>query len=361
VSEPLNVWDWERLARERVDPRLWTYFEGGAGDEVTLRDNVAAFQRLRFRPRVLVDVDHVTTEVELFGDRLSSPIVVAPIAYLQLLDPAGELAVARAAAASGTAYCVSTFTSARHGELASAAPGLLQWAQLYVFRDDAVTLAHLDDVAAAGCRLVVLTVDMPRLGRRERDLRVGYELDPALPLPYARAAIGSEAENPADQSRALSASSSWRDIERYASHTHLPVVVKGLVTREDATLAVEHGAAGIVVSNHGGRQLDGAPATLDALPEVVEAVAGRVPVLLDGGIRRGTDVLKAIALGATAVLAGRAPTYGLAASGEEGVRAVLELLRAEVELGLALLGCTSVAEVGIGHVQRAAVTYDLPA
>jgi 4-hydroxymandelate oxidase len=360
VSEPLNIWDWQAAARERVDPAVWAYFEGGSADEVTMRDNRAAFGRLRFRPRVLVDVETVSTEVELLGDRLASPVVVAPIAYQGLLDPEGELATARAAAAAGCAVCISTFCSHRHEAIAAAAPGVVQWAQLYVLKDDAATLAHLDEVRESGCRAVVLTADTPKLARRERDLRAGYTLPGDFPLPYSRAAIGSKGVNPAAQFDAFSASLTWRDIERYSSHTRLPVLVKGVVTREDAVLAVEHGAAGVIVSNHGGRQLDGAPATLDALPEVVEAVGGRVPVLLDGGIRRGTDVLKAIALGATAVLAGRAPVYGLAAQGEAGVRKVLELLRAEVELGLALLGCTSLAEVGPGHVQPGAVAYDLP-
>ncbi len=358
--DPLNIWDWQRAARDRLDPKVWAYFEGGAQDEVTMRDNLDAFGRLRFRPRVLVDVERVSTEVELFGNRLSSPVIVAPIAYQGLLDPDGELATARACAAAGTAFCVSTFCSHRHAAIAEAAPDLVQWAQLYVLRDEGLTFAHLDEMRESGCRVVVLTADTPRLGRRERDVRAGYTLEPDFPLPYTRTSIGSKAENPADQFGEFSQSVTWRDIERYSSHTRLPVVVKGIVTREDAVLAVEHGAAGIVVSNHGGRQLDGAPATLDALPEVVEAVGGRVPVLLDGGIRRGADAVKAIALGASAVLAGRAPIYGLAAAGEAGVVKVLELLRLEVELTLALLGCTSLAEVVPGHVQPGPVAYDLP-
>jgi isopentenyl diphosphate isomerase/L-lactate dehydrogenase-like FMN-dependent dehydrogenase len=189
-------------------------------------------------------------------------------------------------------------------------------------------------------------------------MRLGFEVPPELPLPYMRAAIGHDPGSPAAQFSVLSPSLTWRDLERIASHTSLPVVLKGIVTREDALLAVEHGAAAIIVSNHGGRQLDGAPATLDALPEVVEAVEGRIPVLLDGGIRRGTDVLKALALGATAVLAGRAPIFGLAVAGEAGVRDVLELLREEIRLGLALLGCASPAAVTRSHVARA---YDSPA
>ncbi len=250
---------------------------------------------------------------------------------------------------------VSTFCTRSHEEIAAAAPGLVQWCQLYVFQDRSVTREHLADAAAAGCSAVVLTVDTPRLAQRERDLRVGFEIPSDLPLPYARAAIGDAPQNPADQFALLDASVSWRDLEWIAGESRLPVVLKGVVTAEDARLAVEHGAAAIVVSNHGGRQLDGAPATLDALPEVVDAVAGRVEVYLDGGIRRGTDVAKALALGARAVLAGRAPVFGLAAVGEDGVRHVLELLRDELALALSLLGCTSPEELTRAHVQRAAV------
>jgi isopentenyl diphosphate isomerase/L-lactate dehydrogenase-like FMN-dependent dehydrogenase len=360
VSEPLNVSDWERLARERVDPSVWCYFEGGSGDELTLQDNVAAFGRVRFRPRVLVDVEDVSTEVELLGSTLSMPVVVAPIAYQDLLDPSGDLATARAAASTGTAVCVSTFAGHTHAEIAAAAPGVVQWAQLYVLRDEGMTRAHLEEAVDAGCSAVVLTVDTPRLGIRERDLRAGFEVPPELPMPYVRGAVGDASANPLEQFGALSSSVTWRDIERIAGETGLPVLVKGIVTREDAALAVEHGAAGIVVSNHGGRQLDGAVATLDALPEVVEAVGDRIPVLLDGGIRRGTDVVKALALGARAVLAGRAPIFGLAAAGESGVEQVLTLMCDEIELALSLLGCTSAGQVGPGHV-RPGVAYDLPA
>jgi isopentenyl diphosphate isomerase/L-lactate dehydrogenase-like FMN-dependent dehydrogenase len=216
-----------------------------------------------------------------------------------------------------------------------------------------VAREHLAEAAAAGCSAVVLTVDTPRLAQRERDLRVGFEVPSDLPLPYARAAVGEAAHNPAEQFSLLDDSVSWRDLEWIAGEAKMPVVLKGVVTREDAETAVGHGAAAVVVSNHGGRQLDGAPATLDALPEVVEAVAGRAEVYLDGGIRRGTDVAKALALGARAVLAGRAPIYGLAVAGEDGVRHVLELLRDELTLALSLLGCTSPEEIGREHVQRA--------
>jgi isopentenyl diphosphate isomerase/L-lactate dehydrogenase-like FMN-dependent dehydrogenase len=352
VGDPLSIADYERLAEERLEPGPWAYLAGGSGDEWTLRENRAAFERWTFRPRVLRDVSGVSTATTVLGTGLSLPVLVAPVAYQQLYDPEGECATARAAAATGTGMCVSTFSTRTHEEIAAAAPGVTQWCQLYVFQDRGVTREHLAGAAAAGCSAVVLTVDTPRLAQRERDLRVGFEIPPELPLPYARAAIGAAPQNPADQFALLDASVSWRDLEWIASEGQLPVILKGIVTAEDATLAVEHGAAALVVSNHGGRQLDGVPATLDALPEVVETVAGRVEVYVDGGIRRGTDVAKALALGARAVLAGRAPIYGLAVAGEDGVRHVLELLRDELALALCLLGCTSPEEITRAHVQR---------
>jgi isopentenyl diphosphate isomerase/L-lactate dehydrogenase-like FMN-dependent dehydrogenase len=351
VADLLSVADYERLAEERLEPGAWAYLTGGSGDEWTLRENGAAFGRWTFRPRVLCDVSEISTATTVLGTAVALPVLVGPLAYQQLYHPDGECATARAAAAAGTVMAVSTFSTRSHEEIAAAAPGLVQWRQLYVFHDREVTREHLAGAAAAGCSAVILTVDTPRLAQRERDLRVGFEIPSDLPLPYARAAIGTAAQNPADQFSLLDASVSWRDLEWIASEGQLPVVLKGIVTAEDAELAVAHGAAAIVVSNHGGRQLDGAPATLDALPEVVEAVAGRVEVLLDGGVRRGTDVAKALALGARAVLVGRAPIFGLAAGGEEGVRHVLELLREELELALCLLGCTSPAELDLAHIR----------
>lgn len=348
----LSVADYERLAEERLEPGPWAYLAGGSGDEWTLRENRAAFERWTFRPRVLCDVSEVSTATTVLGTSVALPVVVAPVAYQQLYHPDGECATARGAAAAGAGMAVSTFSTRSHEEIAAAAPGLLQWCQLYVFQDRGVTREHLAGAAEAGCSAIVLTVDTPRLAQRERDLRVGFEIPSDLPLPYARAAIGTEAQNPADQFALLDASVSWRDLEWIAGEARLPVVLKGVVTAEDAELAIEHGAAAIVVSNHGGRQLDGVPATLDALPEVAEVVAGRAEVYVDGGIRRGADVAKALALGARAVLAGRAPVFGLAAAGEEGVRHVLELLRDELALTLCLLGCTTPDELTRAHVQR---------
>jgi len=354
VTDPLCVADYERLAAERCQPGPWAYLAGGSGDEWTLRANRAAFERWAFRPRVLRDVSHVSTAATVLGERLELPVVVAPVAYQEVFHPDGEIAVARAAATVGAGICVSTFTTRTHEQIAAAAPGVPQWCQLYVFRDRGLTREHLAGAAAAGCRALLLTVDTPRLARRERDLRAGFEIPSGLPLPYARAAIGAEAQNPAEAFELLDPSLSWRDLEWIASEGRMPIVLKGVVTAEDTVLAVEHGAAAVVVSNHGGRQLDGAPGALDALPEVVEAAAGRVEVYVDGGILRGAEIAKALALGAGAVLVGRAAIYGLVVAGEDGVRHVLELLRDELALTLGLLGCTSPAELTHEHVRPAA-------
>jgi (S)-2-hydroxy-acid oxidase len=349
VTDPVCVTDFERLAEERVPPEVWCYFAGGTEDEVTLRANRAAFSRWLFRPRVLVDVATVTTEVELLGHTLSMPILAAPTAMHRLLDPEGELATARACAAAGTLMCVSSITTRRHAEIRDAAPGAPRWLQVYILADRGRTEAHLDEAADCGYSAVVLTVDTPYWARRERDLRLGFEVPPDLPIPYASTDDSLRATGIAFVP--VSPSVSWRDVEWLAGRTRLPVLVKGVLTREDARLAVEHGAAGVIVSNHGGRQLDCVAASLDALPEVVEAVAGSVPVLMDGGVRRGSDALKALALGAQSVLVGRPLLYGLAADGEAGVARVLALLQDELARTLALLGCTRPAEVGPAHVQ----------
>jgi isopentenyl diphosphate isomerase/L-lactate dehydrogenase-like FMN-dependent dehydrogenase len=356
-AEPCNVADYERLARERLDPGAYGYYAGGAGDERTLRDNVEAFSRWLLRPRALVDVSAPRTETTVLGTRISMPLLVAPVAFQRMAHPDGEPGMARAAAAAGTAMVLSTLATATPTEVAAAAPGAPRWFQVYVFRDPGVTRALIDEAAAAGFLALALTVDAPRLGRRERDLRTGFEIPADVTVPSFAAAVGqASAGTPADMFARMDPSVSWRDLERLCGETELPVLVKGIETAEDARLACEHGAAGVIVSNHGGRQLDGVPATIDALPEVVEAVAGRVEVLVDGGVRRGTDVVRALALGARAVLAGRAPLWGLAARGEQGAREVLELLREEIELALVLIGCPSPAEVTRSHVMRRPTT-----
>jgi isopentenyl diphosphate isomerase/L-lactate dehydrogenase-like FMN-dependent dehydrogenase len=310
-----------------------------------LRDNVAAFQRWQLRPRVLVDVAGCTTETTVLGHKLSMPLAIAPVAFQRVAHPDGEVGMARAALAAGTAVCLSTMSTSTFAEVAQT--GAQRWFQLYVFRDEQMTAELVARARDAGFTALVLTVDTPVLARRERDHRTGF----TIPSEIAVASLGKGGLTPAEAFAQVSPSVSWRDVERLASDSGLPVVVKGILTAEDARLACEHGVAGLVVSNHGGRQLDGVSATIDALPEVVDAVDGRIEVLLDGGVRRGTDVVKALALGARAVLAGRAPLWGLAVDGEAGARAVLDLLRDEILVALKLVGCSSPADVTRDRVQ----------
>lgn len=330
------------------------YFAGGACDEVTLEDNVAAWRRWRLRPRMLAGVDEVRTAATVLDAELAMPVLVAPVAYQRLAHSDGEAGMARAAAAVGTAMCLSTLATARPGEVAAAAPAAHLWFQLYCFRDEAVTRALTEEAVEAGFEAIVVTVDAPRGGRRERDLRTGFEVPEGAGVPSVQAALGSERAVTIEETFALmDPALGWSELEDLASECDLPVLVKGVLTGEDAALAVEHGAAGVVASNHGGRQLDCVAAGADALPEVVDAVEGRGAVLVDGGVRRGTDVAIALALGADAVLVGRPALWGLAVGGEAGARRVLELLRDELELALALCGCASPAELTRAHVQRA--------
>lgn len=348
--EPVNVHDYERLAEERLEPGVFGYYAGGAGDEWTLAENLAAFRRWVLRPRVLVDVGAVTTATTVLGTEVSMPILVAPTAFHRLAHPDAEHATARAAAAAGTIMCLSTLATAGAAEVAEAAPGGARWYQLYWHPDRGLTRAIVEEAAAAGFSAIVLTVDLPVLGNRERDLRTGFSLSDDLVPAFTRTASSTPEGGSEVLGWVVDPRLTWKDLEWLRSLSDLPLLVKGVLTAEDAALAVEHGCEGIVVSNHGGRQLDGVPASLDALPEVVQAVGGRCEVLVDGGVRRGTDVAKALALGARAVLVGRPVLWGLAHNGQAGVERVLSLLRAETELALALLGCTSPADVTRAHV-----------
>jgi 4-hydroxymandelate oxidase len=356
TSDPVNLLDLEAVAQARLDPAAYDYFAGGADAELTLADNRRAFDRFAFRPRVLVGVDRVDTSTTLLGAALSAPIALAPTAFNKLAHPDGELAAARAAGGAGTVMCCSTISSTCLEDVAAIASGAL-WFQLYVYRDRGVTEDLIRRAEAAGYRALVLTVDTPRLGRRERDVRNRFALPEGVSIANL-ARYGADATGwPTSSSftayvhRLLDASLTWESVEWLRSTTKLPVLIKGVLTAADAELAAEHGAAGVIVSNHGGRQLDGSVATIDALPEVAAQVGGRLAVLLDGGIRRGTDVLKALALGAAAVMIGRPYLWGLAADGESGVRRVLDMLRAELELAMALAGCRSIADITPDLVQ----------
>jgi isopentenyl diphosphate isomerase/L-lactate dehydrogenase-like FMN-dependent dehydrogenase len=353
AASPLNVWDYERLAEETLDEASFGYFAGGAGDEHAVRGNIEAFNQWRLRPRVLVDVAEVTTETTVLGTDVSMPIIAAPVAFQRMAHPEGELAVARGAAAAGTLMCLSSLATSSPGDVGRSVDAP-RWFQLYWHPDRGVTKQMLDQARGAGFNAVVLTVDLPVLGPRERDLRTGFALHPEYRMEVYASALGDlGVVTPTIASTLVDASLTWRDLEWLHEHAGLPVIAKGILTAEDAVLAAEHGCAAVVVSNHGGRQLDRAVASLDALPEVVDAVGDRVEVLVDGGIRRGTDVAIALALGARAVLVGRPVAWGLAVSGAEGVQHVLELLRDELLLALALLGCGTPDAVGRHHVTPA--------
>ena len=349
----LTLDDAERLAEEAISPEAWSYIVGGAGDERTLRWNREAFSRYRLRPRVLVDVTSVTTETTVLGTPVSMPVLVAPMAFHQIAHEEGELATAKGAAAAGTLMCVSTVATATPRDIAEAAPGAPRWLQIYVFQDRGVSDGVIEQALGAGFSALVLTADLPVYGIRHREARTGFEApeDDVPAIVSARERGGEKEEH--HSLGLLESGLEWNYVAELVERWNVPVLVKGLVTAEDAVLACEHGASGVVVSNHGGRQLDGAIASLEALPEVVAAVGERAEVYLDGGVRRGSDVAMALALGARAVLVGRPAMYGLALGGAKGVEQVLEILREETENALALLGCRSPAEVSAGHIKPA--------
>ena len=333
--QPINVFDYEVWAKERMDPAYWDYFAGGSGDEVSLRANVSDFARIRLRPRMLVDVRTCDTSTTVLGTPVNMPILVAPTACHGMAHPEGECATAQGSGAAGTLMIASTQATRSIEEIAQAAGGSL-WFQLYLYPTREIAAGLVRRAEAAGYKAIVLTVDLPVLGNRERDLRNQLEIPPSLsPANFAGIDIEAFAE------RYLT----WDDLDWLCATTSLPVLIKGILTAEDTLLALEHGVSGIVVSNHGGRQLDGAVTGIQALPEVVEAVAGRCEVYVDGGIRRGTDILKALALGARAVLVGRPVLWGLAAEGAQGVQGILEILRAELELAMKLAGCPTLCSI----------------
>jgi isopentenyl diphosphate isomerase/L-lactate dehydrogenase-like FMN-dependent dehydrogenase len=348
--EPVCVADYEQLAKTILEPGAFGYYAGGAGDERALAGNVEAWRRRVLRPRVLVDVTEVSTATTVLGTPVSMPLLVAPTAIQRLAHPEGEPGMARAAAAAGTVMCLSTLATATLEEVAAAAPEAPRWFQLYVFRDRGVTRLLVDQAVEHGYGAIVLTVDAPRLGRRERDLRSGFRVPEDITVPSVAATGRWEGATPLELLGSIDPSLTWAGLEELRSYSALPFVLKGIQTGEDAALASEHGVDAIVVSNHGGRQLDAVAPTADLLPEVVEAVAGRLEVYVDGGIRRGADVVKALALGARAALAGRAPLWGLACDGAAGAQRVLELMRDELELALALCGCTAPDQVSREHV-----------
>lgn len=349
--DAVNVWDFERAAKERIAGPAWAYYASGADDQITLRENRAAFERIQLHYRVLVDVSRRDTGTRVLDTELAMPLLVAPTAFHRMAHPDGELATARATGAAGTAMILSTLSNTRVEDVVAAATGPV-WFQLYVYKDRGATRALVERVEAAGCRALVFTVDAPLLGKREADVRNGFSLPDGLTVENMLPdGLGDLPQAARDSGLAayfadlLDPALTWGDIDWLRSITKLPVVVKGVVRGDDAARAVAHGAAGVVVSNHGGRQLDTSPPTIEALPRVADAVDGRACVLLDGGVRRGTDIVKALALGADGVLIGRPVLWGLGAAGQDGVAAVLELFRSELDLAMALCGCPTVGDI----------------
>ncbi len=380
LNEVVNIADLRELARRRLPRAVFGFVDGGAHDERTLRDNEDDFSRIRFAPRMLVDVSARKQAIDLFGQTLSSPLIVGPTGIAGIVWPEGDLCLARASAAMGVGFCQSTTSNASIEQVA-ARGRQGHWFQVYVQKDRALTQSLIDRARDAGCTALVLTVDLPVAGPRERDIRNGFTLPPRIGLANAvdyarklgwlwrmagapRFTFGNldDPERPrqglvtlAEQiGRNFDASVSWKDLDWLRGQWPGKLLVKGLLRADDAARALQQGADAVIVSNHGGRQLDGAPSGIAALPPIVDAIGGRIPVLVDGGIRRGSDVVKAVALGATACIVGRAGLYGLAAAGQAGVERAIGILQREIDVVLALLGVPD-----INQLDRSAL-FDAP-
>ena len=369
MAGPVNIADLRVMARRRLPRVVFDFIDGGAQDERTLEANSRDLEAMRLNPRVLVDVSQRNLKVELFGQEFALPMLLSPIGLTGLASPKGEIDAARAAKAAGIGYCLSTNASTSIEELAEKIPHPF-WFQLYVMKDRGLTQSLMDRAKAAGCTALVMTVDLAAHGKRERDARNGFSVPPRISfadglnaalhpgwlirmmsgprLTFANYKTGADegflqlSQHIASQ---FDPSITWKDIEWAKQVWGGPLVIKGILRGDDAVRAIDHGADGISVSNHGGRQLDGVPSAIRALPRVVDAVSGRIPVLMDGGIRRGSDIIRARALGAKAVLVGRAFVYALAALGPTGPAHAIEILRGELENTLALLGLPSIDDV----------------
>ena len=347
----INLHAYEQAAAERLPRMVYDYYAGGANDEILLRESRSAWDRIALRYRVLQDVSHRHLGVTILGHPLEWPVLIAPMAFQQMACADGEVATARAAMQAGSGMILSTLSNQTIEAVRAASTAPL-WFQLYIYRDRHITEALVRRAEQAGCTALVLTVDTPILGRRERDLLNGFHVPADFPVPNLGVDMREVLGEPTRSASALAsfihnhwdASISWRDLAWLRSITTVPILIKGVVRGDDARRALDHGAAGVIVSNHGGRQLDTALPTARALPEIADAMAGDGTLLVDGGIRRGTDILKALAMGAQAVLLGRPVLWGLAVDGAAGARQVLALLRAEMDLAFALAGVCTPAE-----------------
>ncbi|KAG9268739.1 hydroxyacid oxidase 1 [Astyanax mexicanus] len=360
-DRPVCVCDFEHHAKRLLPKAVFDYYFSGADEQESLADNVAAFSRWRLFPRVLRDVSRLDMSTTVLGQKLSMPVCVAATAMQRMAHPDGETATARACSSAGTGMMLSSWATSTIEEVAEAAPGGLRWMQLYIYKDRALTHSLVRRAEEAGYKGIFVTVDTPYLGKRRDDVRNRFKLPSHLRMTNfespdlafsSKEGYGEDSGLAVYVAQAIDPSLKWEDVAWLKRITSLPVVVKGVLRAEDAKEALKYGVDGILVSNHGARQLDCVPATIDALPEIVEAVEGRVEVYLDGGVRRGTDVLKALALGAKAVFVGRPVLWGLAYEGEKGVSEVLQMLREELQLALALAGCRSLKEVDRSLVRR---------
>lgn len=352
----VEIMDFEAAARDTVQKMAYDYYASGANDQITLRDNRAAFDRIQLWPRTLVNVAQVDLSTTVLGRKIPMPLMIAPTAFQRMAHPDGEEATARAAASRSVPMTLSTIASTALEDVAAAAQSVSAdaalWFQVYVYKDRGVTRELVRRAEEAGFQALALTVDTPRFGRRYADVRNKFHLPPGITVANFEK-FGMEQLGEVEGHSGLVAyanslfdpSLTWKDVEWLRSITDLPVLVKGVLRPDDAVKAIDAGFTGIIVSNHGGRQLDTVPATIDALPRVVDAAAGRCEVLLDGGVRRGTDILKAVALGAKAVLIGRPVLWGLAAGGQAGVERVLDILHEELETAMMLAGCASIGDV----------------
>ena len=343
-----SVMDFEPRARERISHIAYEFISGGAGDELSLKWNREAYDRIRLRTRVLVDVSKLDTRVRLFGQELAHPILLAPTAYHKLVHPEGEVETARGAGAATTTMVVSSFATTAVEDIARAATQPL-WFQLYVQPDRGFTKTLVQRAEDAGCKAICVTVDTPLAGVRNREERAAFRLPPGMDIPHLKGLPTAGARNAPREGEIFNAildpTLTWKDIEWLKSFAKVPLLLKGVLDPDDADQAARLGVSGIIVSNHGARNLDTVPATIDALPAVVEQIAGRVPVLVDGGIRRGTDVLKALAMGASAVLIGRPYLFALGVAGAAGVSRSVTILRRELQIAMALTGRRSIAEI----------------
>ncbi|KAJ0885208.1 putative (S)-2-hydroxy-acid oxidase [Helianthus annuus] len=352
-DEPVNVKEYQELAKQALPKMYYDFFAGGSEDQHTLKQNVEAFQRITLRPRILVDVSKIDMSTTILGYKTSAPIMIAPTSLHKLAHPQGEILTAKAAAACNVIMGLSFSSTCTIEEVASSC-NAVRFFQLYVYKRRDISALMVKRAEANGFKAILLTVDTPKMGHREADIKnkmIAPQLKNFEGLMSTRVDNSEGSNLEAFTSSSLDPSLSWKDIAWLKSITQLPILIKGVLTREDVIKAMEIGVEGIIVSNHGGRQLDYVPAAIDALEEVVLAVQGRIPVLFDGGIRRGTDVFKALALGAQAVMVGRPIVFGLAAKGEYGVKRVIEMLKDELELTMALSGCPTLNDITRNHVR----------